>query len=49
MIPVLTMAVAKEMTLAELGKIIYIHPTLSEAIGEAALKANGLALHILNA
>jgi len=48
MIPVLTMAVAKQMTLEELDSIIYIHPTLSEAIGEAALKANGKALHILN-
>ena len=48
MIPVLTMAVAKGMTLQELDSIIYIHPTLSETIGEAALKANGEALHILN-
>jgi dihydrolipoyl dehydrogenase len=48
MIPVLTMAVAKRMTLAELAGIVYIHPTLSEAIGEAALKANNEALHILN-
>jgi len=48
MIPVLTMAVAKEMTLEELGSIIYIHPTLSEAIGEAALKAKNKALHLLN-
>jgi dihydrolipoamide dehydrogenase len=48
MIPVLTMAVAKGLTLKELDSIIYIHPTLSETIGEAALKANGLALHILN-
>jgi len=48
MIPVLTMAVAKGMTLKELDSIIFIHPTLSEAIGEAALKANGEALHILN-
>ncbi len=48
MIPVLTMAVAKGMTLKELDGIIYIHPTLSEAIGEAALKANNEALHILN-
>jgi dihydrolipoamide dehydrogenase len=48
MIPVLTMAVAKGMTLRELDGIIYIHPTLSEAIGEAALKANNAALHILN-
>jgi dihydrolipoamide dehydrogenase len=49
MLPVLTMAVAKGMTLKELDSIIYIHPTLSEAIGEAALKANNEALHILNA
>jgi dihydrolipoyl dehydrogenase len=49
MIPVLTMAVAKGLTLKELDSIIYIHPTLSETIGEAALKANNAALHILNA
>jgi dihydrolipoamide dehydrogenase len=48
MMPVLTMAVAKGMTLKELDSIIYIHPSLSEAIGEAALKANNEALHILN-
>ncbi|RPI98779.1 MAG: NAD(P)/FAD-dependent oxidoreductase, partial [Candidatus Aminicenantes bacterium] len=48
MIPVLTMAVSKGLTLKELDGIIYIHPTLSETIGEAALKANGEALHILN-
>ncbi|MBE3110895.1 MAG: dihydrolipoyl dehydrogenase [Acidobacteria bacterium] len=48
MIPVLTMAVAKGMTLEDLDGIIYIHPTLSEAIGEAALKAKNKALHILN-
>jgi dihydrolipoamide dehydrogenase len=48
MMPVLTMAVAKGLTLKELDGIIYIHPSLSEAIGEAALKANNEALHILN-
>jgi len=48
MIPVLTMAVARGLTLRELDGIIYIHPTLSEAIGEAALKADNQALHILN-
>ncbi len=48
MLPVLTMAVAKGLTLEELDSIIYIHPTLSETIGEAALKANNAALHILN-
>ena len=49
LMPVLTMAVARGMTLRELDGIIYIHPTLSETIGEAALKANNEALHILNA
>ncbi len=48
MIPVLTMAVARGLTLDELDSIIYIHPTLSETIGEAALKAENRALHILN-
>ncbi|MCU0243751.1 MAG: FAD-dependent oxidoreductase [Acidobacteria bacterium] len=48
MLPVLTMAVAKGMTLDALDSIIYIHPTLSETIGEAALKAENRALHILN-
>ena len=48
MIPVLTMAVAKGMMLEDLDSIIYIHPTLSEAVGEAALKAKNKALHILN-
>ncbi|HOW86949.1 MAG TPA: dihydrolipoyl dehydrogenase [Candidatus Aminicenantes bacterium] len=48
MIPVLTMAVSRGLTLRELDGIIYIHPTLSEAVGEAALKANNEALHILN-
>lgn len=48
MIPVLTMAVARRMKLKDLNSIIYIHPTISESILEAALKADGLALHILN-
>lgn len=48
MIPVLTMAVSRRLKLKDVDSIIYIHPTLSESIPEAALKANGLALHILN-
>lgn len=48
MIPVLTMAVARGFKLKDLDSIIYIHPTISESIPEAALKASGLALHILN-
>lgn len=48
MIPVLTMAVSRGMTIADLASLIYIHPSLSETVGEAALKAKGEALHILN-
>ncbi|MBC7361180.1 MAG: dihydrolipoyl dehydrogenase [Candidatus Aminicenantes bacterium] len=48
LIPVLTMAVGRRLKLKDLDSIIYIHPTLSEAIGEAALKADNKALHILN-
>ncbi len=48
MMPVLTMAVGRRMTVAELAEIIYIHPSLSETIGESALKVENLALHILN-
>ncbi len=48
LIPVLTMAVAKKMTLEDVASLIYIHPSLSEAVGEAALKAKNEALHILN-
>jgi dihydrolipoamide dehydrogenase len=48
MIPELTMAVAKGMKLREIADLIYIHPSLSETVGEAALKAKNEALHILN-
>jgi dihydrolipoamide dehydrogenase len=48
MIPVLTMAVARRMKLKDVADLIYIHPSLSEAVGEAALKAKGEALHVLN-
>ena len=41
-----TMAVALEVTLDELEHIIHPHPTLGEAIGEAALAARGRALHL---
>lgn len=47
-LPILTMAVSRRLKLKDLDSIIYIHPTISESIPEAALKANGLALHILN-
>ena len=42
------MAVSKGMKLADVASLIYIHPSLSEAVGEAALKAKNEALHILN-
>ena len=48
MLPLLTMAVSHRLKIKDLDSIIYIHPTLSEAIPEAALKANKEALHILN-
>jgi len=48
LIPELTMAVSKGMGLADISSLIYIHPSLSEAVGEAALKAKNEALHILN-
>ena len=48
MIPEMTLAVSKGMKLADVASLIYIHPSLSEAVGEAALKAKGEALHILN-
>jgi len=48
MIAELALAVAKKMKVQDIGSLIHIHPTLSEAIGEAALKAKGEALHIIN-
>ena len=48
MLPILTMAVSHRLKIKDLDSIIYVHPTLSEAIPEAALKANKEALHILN-
>jgi dihydrolipoamide dehydrogenase len=48
MIHELALAVARQATLSEIGGLIHIHPTLSESIGEAALKARNEALHLLN-
>jgi dihydrolipoamide dehydrogenase len=48
MIHELALAVSREVTLGEIGGLIHIHPTLSECIGEAALKAKNEALHLLN-
>jgi len=48
MIPEMTMAVRKGLTLQDVSQTIHIHPTVSEAMMEAALKAKGRALHALN-
>jgi dihydrolipoyl dehydrogenase len=48
MIPEMTVAVRKGLTLQDIVQTIHIHPTVSEAMMEAALKAKGRALHALN-
>ncbi|MFQ6037556.1 MAG: dihydrolipoyl dehydrogenase [Candidatus Aminicenantales bacterium] len=45
----LVLATANRMRLEDVGNLVHIHPTLSEAVMEAALKAQGKALHALNA
>jgi dihydrolipoamide dehydrogenase len=40
------LAIAMESTIAELTSTIHAHPTLSEAVLEAALNAGGRAIHI---
>ena len=44
----LTLAIHKRMKLRDVASSIHIHPTLSEAVMEAAMKAKNEALHILN-
>jgi len=44
----LTLCIDKGMCLRDVSSLYHIHPTLSEAVMEAALKAKGEALHILN-
>ena len=44
----MSLAMAKGLKLQDIASTIHIHPTLSEAVMEASLKANNLALHILN-
>jgi len=48
MIAELTLAVGKGMKLQDVSSSIHIHPTLSESVMEAALKAEGAAIHALN-
>ena len=40
------LALAKKVSLKELGDLVFAHPTYSEAIKEAALQAEGKAIHI---
>ena len=40
------MALRMEVTVEELVKTIHAHPTMSEAVGEAAHAAHGAAIHI---
>lgn len=44
----LTLCIEKGMKLGDVSSVYHIHPTLSETVMEAALKAKGKALHILN-
>ncbi len=44
----MTLAVKHGLTVKDVSSTIHVHPTLSEAIMEAALKVKGIALHALN-
>ncbi|MCX6560059.1 MAG: dihydrolipoyl dehydrogenase [Candidatus Aminicenantes bacterium] len=44
----LTLAMTRGLTAAEVAGSIHIHPTLSEAVMEAALKVGGVAIHAVN-
>ncbi len=48
MIPEVTLAVRKGLTIQDVSSTIHIHPTVSESLAEAALKAKGISLHALN-
>jgi dihydrolipoamide dehydrogenase len=44
----ITLAVKHGLTLGDISSTIHVHPSLSEAVLEAALKAKGMALQVLN-
>ena len=46
LLPELTLAQKNELTISEIGRNIHAHPTLSEAIMEAAEAAEGKAVHM---
>ncbi len=43
-----TLAIHNGLKLHDLSRVVHLHPTFSEAVMEAALMANGEALHMLN-
>ena len=45
----LSLAMNKAMSLQDISTSIHVHPTLSEAVMEAAMNAKGKAIHVLNA
>ncbi len=48
LIPEMTMAVEKKLILQDIASLIHIHPTLSEALKEAAMNAENKAIHNLS-
>jgi len=44
----MTLAISRGFRLQDVSSSIHVHPTLSEAVMEAALKAKGAAIHSLN-
>ncbi|MHB8054430.1 MAG: dihydrolipoyl dehydrogenase [Candidatus Aminicenantales bacterium] len=44
----LTLAMTKGLKTSDIAESIHIHPTLSEAVMEAALKVDGRAIHCMN-
>jgi dihydrolipoamide dehydrogenase len=46
LLPELTLAQQNELTISEIARNIHAHPTLSEAVMEAAENAEGKAIHI---
>ncbi len=48
MISEVTLAVRKGLSLADIGETVHVHPTISEGIMEASLKAERQAVRILN-
>jgi dihydrolipoamide dehydrogenase len=44
----MTLAIKHGLTVRDVFSIVHVHPTLSEAVMEAAMKVKGIALHALN-